>query len=72
MPLVERPTNPLQNFFPKLTTSALTSRIMMHIVSHWTGWDPASGADYDADMDPRFIDRKGDEYVQFGLGALRG
>ena len=71
-PLVERPTNPLQNFFPKLTTSALTSRIMMHIVYHWTGWDPASGAAYDADMDPRFIDRKGDEYVQFGLGVLKG
>ena len=71
-PLVESPTNPLQNFFPKLTTSALTSRIMMHIVYHWTGWDPASGAAYDADMDPRFIDREGDEYVQFGLGVLKG
>ena len=45
---------------------------MMQIVSLWTGWDPASGADYDADMDPRFIDRASAEYVQFGKGVLNG
>ena len=36
------------------------------------GWDPASGADYDADMDPRFIDVDSAEYVQFGKGLLNG
>ena len=36
------------------------------------GWDPASGADYDADMDPRFIDRDSAEYVHFGKGLLNG
>jgi hypothetical protein len=41
-------------------------------VSLWSGWDPASGADYDADMDPRFIDRGSAEYVQFGKGVLNG
>ena len=44
----------------------------MHIVYHWTGWDPASGAAYDADMDPRFIDVDSAEYVQFGKGVLNG
>ncbi len=36
-----------------------------------SGWDPASGADYDADMDPRFIDVDSAEYVQFGKGVLK-
>jgi hypothetical protein len=44
----------------------------MQIVSLWCGWDPASGADYDADMDPRFIDVDCAEYVQFGKGVLKG
>ena len=43
---------------------------MMQIVSLWCGWDPASGADYDADMDPRFIDVDSAEYVQFARGVL--
>ena len=70
-PAVERPTTLLQNFFQRLSI-AETSKIMMQIVSLWTGWDPASGADYDADMDPRFIDRDSAEYVQFGKGVLNG
>ena len=70
-PAVERPTTLLQNFFQRLSI-AETSKIMMQIVSLWTGWDPASGADYDADMDPRFIDRNSAEYVQFGRGVLNG
>jgi hypothetical protein len=70
-PAVERPTTLLQNFFQRLSI-AETSKIMMQIVSLWTGWDPASGADYDADMDPRFIDRDSAEYVQFGRGVLNG
>ena len=70
-PAVERPTTLLQNFFQRLSI-AETSKIMMQIVSLWTGWDPASGADYDADMDPRFIDVDSAEYVQFGKGVLNG
>ena len=70
-PAVERPTTLLQNFFQRLSI-AETSKIMMQIVSLWCGWDPASGADYDADMDPRFIDRDSAEYVQFGKGMLNG
>ena len=70
-PTVERPTTLLQNFFQRLSI-AETSKIMMQIVSLWTGWDPASGADYDADMDPRFIDVDSAEYVQFGKGVLNG
>ena len=70
-PAVERPTTLLQNFFQRLSI-AETSKIMMQIVSLWTGWDPASGADYDADMDPRFIDRDSAEYVQFAQGVLNG
>ncbi len=70
-PPVERPTTLLQNFFQRLSI-AETSKIMMQIVSLWSGWDPASGADYDADMDPRFIDRDSAEYVQFGKGLLSG
>ena len=61
----------LQNFFQRLSI-AETSKIMMQIVSLWTGWDPASGADYDADMDPRFIDVDSAEYVQFAQGVLNG
>ncbi len=48
-PAVERPTTLLHNFFQRLSI-AETSKIMMQIVSLWSGWDPASGADYDADM----------------------
>ena len=70
-PAVERPTTLLHNFFQRLSI-AETSKIMMQIVSLWSGWDPASGADYDADMDPRFIDRDSAEYVQFGKGVLNG
>ncbi len=70
-PAVERPTTLLHNFFQRLSI-AETSKIMMQIVSLWTGWDPASGADYDADMDPRFIDRDSAEYVQFAEGVLKG
>ncbi len=61
----------LHNFFQRLSI-AETSKIMMQIVSLWCGWDPASGADYDADMDPRFIDRESSEYVQFTRGVLSG
>ncbi len=68
-PAVERPTTLLHNFFQRLSI-AETSKIMMQIVSLWCGWDPASGADYDADMDPRFIDRESAEYVQLGRGVL--
>jgi hypothetical protein len=70
-PAVERPSTLLQNFFQRLSI-AETSKIMMQIVSLWSGWDPASGADYDADMDPRFIDRGSAEYVQFRRGVLNG
>ena len=70
-PAVERPTSLLQNFFQRLSI-AETSKIMMQIVSLWSGWDPASDADYDADMDVRFIDRGSAEYVQFGKGVLNG
>jgi hypothetical protein len=70
-PAVERPTTLLQNFFQRLSI-AETSKIMMQIVSLWCGWDPASGADYDADMDPRFIDVDSVEYVQFARGVLKG
>jgi hypothetical protein len=45
---------------------------MMQIVSLWCGWDPASGSDYDADMDPRFLDRDSAEYIQFAQGVLNG
>jgi hypothetical protein len=70
-PAVERPTTLLQNFFQRLSI-AETSKIMMQIVSLWCGWDPASGADYDADVDPSFIDRDSAEYVQFARGVVKG
>ena len=67
-PAVEEPTTLLHNFFPKLSKS-MTSDIMLQVVSHWSGWDPSKS--FDADMDPRWIDRRSDVYASFATGVVR-
>ena len=67
-PVVKKPTTLFHNLFPKLSKS-MTSDIMMQVVSHWSGWDPAKA--FDADTDPRILDRESEEYTSFATGVLK-